>query len=57
MGPALGQHQYRAGRTGGVEQEIYEIRASMRIHDTADPDPARQWGIAALDRTNTFDNV
>ena len=29
----------------------------MRIEDTADPHPANQWGIAALDLNNTFGNV
>ena len=54
MGPAFGPHQHGAGRAGGVEQEICEIRASLRIHDAPAPDPANQWGVVALGLARRF---
>ena len=57
MGPAFGPFQYGAGRAGGVDQGIYDIRAAVRAQDSSAPDPAQQWGIVALDRTNAFGDV
>jgi hypothetical protein len=39
LGSAFGPHQYGAGRAGGAERELYEVRASMRHHDTPAPEP------------------
>ena len=57
MGPVFGPRQYGAGRVGGVEQEIYEVRASLRVEDCAHPDPLQQWGAVALDLTNAVGKV
>jgi hypothetical protein len=57
MGAAFGPHQYGAGRAGGAERELYEVRASMRCQDTASTLPEDQWIIATLDLTNAFGNV
>jgi len=57
MGAAFGPRQYGAGRAGGAERELYEVRAKMRCQDTASTLPEDQWIIATLDLTNAFGNV
>jgi hypothetical protein len=57
MGQAFGPHQYGAGRAGGAERELYEVRASLRHRASGAANVDEQWVIATLDLTNAFGNV